>query len=177
MADEAAAATRSIEKAVLALPIALLAILAYRFRWPSTTTAPMPCVWSFIFDALGDRWLHGFGFASFWDDPATQQAYIAYSHRSWLASSHSTFVDTLAWLGIVGLVLVLIVVVAGLAALCSYAITRGGWESTWWCGLGEFAPRREHRGIHVAAAVDVLGTAVGFGLRCGQAVGRSSSAR
>ena len=33
MADEAAAETRSIEKAVLALPIALLAILAYRFRW------------------------------------------------------------------------------------------------------------------------------------------------
>jgi O-antigen ligase len=124
---------------VTTLSIAALVPLFARLVGKDSTFGGRRVIWSFVFDSLGDRWLQGFGFASFWNDPATQHAYMASSRRSWVASSHSTFVDTLAWLGIVGIVLLLVVVVAGLGALWSYAITRGGWESTWWCGLGAFA--------------------------------------
>jgi O-antigen ligase len=125
--------------AVATLVIAALVPLCAGLVGKDSTFGGRRVIWGFVVDALGDRWLQGYGFASFWNDPATQQAYVAYSQRSWVASSHSTFVDALVWLGVVGLAILLVIVFVGLGALWTYAITRGGWEGTWWCGVGAFA--------------------------------------
>jgi exopolysaccharide production protein ExoQ len=125
--------------AVTTLSIAAMIPLVARVVGKDSTFSGRRVVWSFVSDSLDNRWLEGFGFGSFWNDPANQQAYIAYSRLDWVASSHSTFVDTLVWLGVIGLGILIVVVLVGLGRLWWFATTRGGWESTWWCGVGAFA--------------------------------------
>jgi O-antigen ligase len=132
---------------VVGVGVALTAILAAGALMPLVARAAgkdasfggRRVVWRYVLSVLDGRWVNGFGFAAFWDDPVNQQNYIEYSNLDWVASSHSTFVDALLWLGVVGLALLVAVVLLGLGRLWLYAITRGGWEATWWCGVGTFA--------------------------------------
>ncbi len=96
-------------------------------------------IWRYVLSALDGHWIQGYGFGAFWDDPANQFGYMAYSGRGWVASSHSTFVDALVWIGVVGLALLAVVVIGGLARLWYFTLARGGWESVWWSGVGAFA--------------------------------------
>ena len=132
---------------VIGFGVAVTAILAVGALMPlvaravgkDATFGGRRVVWSYVLSVLDGRWMNGFGFAAFWDDPVNQQSYMAYSSLDWVASSHSTFVDTLLWLGVVGLALLIAEVLIGLGRLWWYTITRGGWECTWWCGVGAFA--------------------------------------
>lgn len=132
LAGTATAVVTACAMLLLVLPLAGLV-------GKDATLSGRTVVWSYVLRALDGRWLHGFGFAAFWDDPGNQAGYITYSGRDWVASSHSTFVDTLVWLGVVGLALLVTAVAAGLGRLWWFAVSRGGWEATWWCGMGAFA--------------------------------------
>ena len=97
-------------------------------------------VWRYTVEAARAHRIGGFGFRSvFWDDPVNQFRYMSTTGRDWVASSHSTFVDGLIYLGATGVVL--IVTVAGISLVRSYRAAIGGRTpgAEFWAAVAAFA--------------------------------------
>ncbi len=96
-------------------------------------------VWRYTVDAARAHRIGGFGFGVFWDDPVNQFRYMSTTGRDWVASSHSTFVDGLIYLGATGVVL--IVTVAGISLVRSYRAAIGGRTpgAEFWAAVAAFA--------------------------------------
>ncbi len=121
---------------------------APRLLSESSTLNGRTLIWDFVRDSVSDRWLQGFGWASFWDDPANRAPFldrIARTRPEWsddlagLNTAHSTFMDALLLLGAVGLLLVLLVVAASLGTTWWEALGSTGVPMGWWAGVGSFA--------------------------------------
>lgn len=89
--------------------------------------------WDFVFNAVEDRWIVGFGFQSFWD---TEAAGVGASGA--VGSSHSTFVETLLYLGGIGLLLLLVVVIFGVGRVWWEALGGQSWAMGWWAAVASF---------------------------------------
>jgi O-antigen ligase len=95
-------------------------------------------VWGFVMDAVRQRPFTGYGFASFWDDPdniATQYDRIGRLG----AYAHSTFVEALLLIGIVGFALLVVVVVFSVGRVWWTAIGNTEWSMAWWAAAAMFA--------------------------------------
>ncbi len=95
-------------------------------------------IWDFVIDSVEDRWLLGFGWFSFWDDPANRAELFERTGEQF-DSAHSSFMDTLLFLGGVGVVLLLAVVVFGLGRTWWEALGGTSWAMAWWAAVGMFA--------------------------------------
>jgi O-antigen ligase len=95
-------------------------------------------IWEFVVDSVEDRWLAGFGWSSFWDDAANRAELLERTGRT-LDSAHSSFVDTLLYLGAVGLMLLLVVVLFGFGRTWWEALGGKSWAMAWWAAVGMFA--------------------------------------
>jgi O-antigen ligase len=95
-------------------------------------------IWDFAVDSVEDRWLVGFGWFSFWDDPVNRAELFERTGRQ-LDSAHSSFVETLLYLGGVGVVLLLAVVVFGFGRTWWEALGGTSWAMAWWAAVGMFA--------------------------------------
>ena len=95
-------------------------------------------IWDFAVDSVEDRWLVGFGWFSFWDDPANRAELLERTGRQ-LDSAHSSFVETLLYLGGVGVVLLLAVVLFGFGRTWWEALGGTSWAMAWWAAVGMFA--------------------------------------
>lgn len=95
-------------------------------------------IWDFVVDSVEDRWLVGFGWYSFWDDPANRAELFERTGRQ-LDSAHSTFMETLLFLGGVGVVLLLAVVLFGFGRTWWEALGGTSWAMAWWAAVGMFA--------------------------------------
>lgn len=96
-------------------------------------------IWDFVRESVGDRWLLGFGWSSFWDEPSNLAPLLERAQRErpeWvddlaaINSAHSSFMEALLLLGVIGLVLLL--------ALVAFSVGR-----TWWQALGHPSPAME----------------------------------
>jgi len=95
-------------------------------------------VWDFVFDSVEDRWLVGFGFQSFWDgDPRVTEHFDRTGEL--YDSAHSTFLDTLLFLGGIGLLLLLVVVALGMGRVWWEALGGQSWAMAWWTAVATFA--------------------------------------
>jgi exopolysaccharide production protein ExoQ len=95
-------------------------------------------IWDFVVDSVEDRWLVGFGWYSFWDDPANRAELFERTGRQ-LDSAHSSFMETLLFLGGVGVVLLLAVVLFGFGRTWWEALGGTSWAMAWWAAVGMFA--------------------------------------
>ena len=95
-------------------------------------------IWDFVVDSVEDRWLLGFGWYSFWDDPANRAELFERTGRQ-LDSAHSSFIETLLFLGGVGVVLLLAVVLFGFGRTWWEALGGKSWAMAWWAAVGMFA--------------------------------------
>ena len=79
-------------------------------RWDDPTFAQRRTIWRGAWRYIDDRWVEGYGFFSFFEVPgrAAEQEFFD------RGSAHSSFVEVLLGLGIVGLTLFTVVVVAAL---------------------------------------------------------------
>ena len=89
-------------------------------------------------DSVEDRWLVGFGWFSFWDDPANRAELFERTGQQF-DSAHSSFMETLLYLGGVGVVLLLAVVVFGFGRTWWEALGGTSWAMAWWAAVGMFA--------------------------------------
>lgn len=97
-------------------------------------------IWDYVFDVVADRWVTGFGFQSFWDDEANRRALSARRSVTWMPdAAHSSFMETLLFLGVVGLGLILIVVLLSFAGAWWSALGSSSWSMAWWVGVATFA--------------------------------------
>ena len=95
-------------------------------------------VWGFVVDAVRHRPLTGYGFASFWDDPINiANQYDRIGRMG--AFAHSTFVETLLFLGSVGLALLIVVVVFSVGRVWWAALGNCGPAMAWWTATAMFA--------------------------------------
>jgi exopolysaccharide production protein ExoQ len=95
-------------------------------------------IWDFVVDSVEDRWLVGFGWYSFWDDPDNRAELFERTGRQ-LDSAHSSFMETLLFLGGVGVVLLLVVVLFGFGRTWWEALGGTSWAMAWWAAVGMFA--------------------------------------
>ena len=95
-------------------------------------------VWDFVFDSVEDRWLVGFGFQSFWDDDPRVTEHFDRTGQLY-DSAHSTFFDTLLFLGGIGLLLLLVVVALGVGRVWWEALGGQSWAMAWWTAVATFA--------------------------------------
>ena len=102
------------------------------------TSAGRRDIWDFVIDSVEDRWLVGFGWFSFWDDPANRAELFERTGQQF-DSAHSSFVETLLFLGGVGVVLLLVVVVFGFGRTWWEALGGTSWAMAWWAAVGMFA--------------------------------------
>jgi len=122
--------------AVLAIPWTI-GVVADAFGKDETLTGRRD-IWDFVLDSVEDRWLAGFGWFSFWDNPANRAELFERTGRQ-LDSAHSTFMETLLWLGVVGLLLLLVVVLFGFGRTWWEALGGRSWAMAWWAAVGMFA--------------------------------------
>lgn len=114
-----------------------LAAVTDAFGKDSTLTGRRD-IWDFVFNRVEDRWLVGFGWYSFWDDPANRAELFERTGRQ-LDSAHSTFIETLLYLGAIGLLLLAAVVVFGVGRTWWEALGGTSWAMAWWAAVGMFA--------------------------------------
>jgi O-antigen ligase len=131
-----AAGAAVVGLAVLSLPWAI-GLAADAFGEDGTRTGRRD-VWDFVLESVEDRWLAGFGWNSFWDDPANRAELFERTGRP-LDSAHSSFMETLLWLGVVGLLLLLVVVLFGFGRTWWEALGGRSWAMAWWAAVGMFA--------------------------------------
>lgn len=97
-------------------------------------------IWDYVVDVVGDRPLVGFGFASFWDTEANR---VALGERREFSTvpdaAHSSFMETLLFLGGIGLVLLLVVVAMSLGRTWLAALGGRSWPMAWWAAVSTFA--------------------------------------
>ena len=79
-------------------------------RWDEPTFSQRRTMWSGSWEFIDDRWAQGYGFFSFFEVPGRATAAPFFDR----GSAHSSFVEVLLGLGVVGLVLFVVVVVAAL---------------------------------------------------------------
>jgi O-antigen ligase len=95
-------------------------------------------IWDFVIDSVEDRWLAGYGWQAFWDDAANRAELFERTGRQ-LDAAHSTFMETLLFLGGVGLVLLAAVVLFGFGRTWWEALGGKSWAMAWWAAVGMFA--------------------------------------
>ena len=95
-------------------------------------------VWRFVFDAVADRWIVGFGFQSFWDTVTGSGSDPTAGVMTGVLSAHSTFVDTLLYLGSIGLLLLVVVVIFGVGRVWWEALGGQSWAMGWWAAVATF---------------------------------------
>jgi O-antigen ligase len=122
--------------AVLSIPWTI-GVAADAFGEDATLTGRRD-IWDFVLDSVEDRWLVGFGWRSFWDDPAQRAELFERTGRQ-LDSAHSSFMETLLWLGAVGLLLLFVVVLFGFGRAWWEALGGRSWAMAWWAAVGMFA--------------------------------------
>ena len=95
-------------------------------------------VWEFVVDVVRQRPLTGYGFATFWDDPDNiAKQYNQIGILSWFA--HSTFIEALLYLGLIGLALLIVVVLSSLGRVCWVALGSSSIAMAWWVATAMFA--------------------------------------
>ena len=102
------------------------------------STASRRDTWDFVVDSVEDRWLVGFGWFSFWDDPVNRAELFERTGQQF-DSAASSFMETLLYLGGVGVVLLLAVVVFGFGRTWWEALGGTSWAMAWWAAVGMFA--------------------------------------
>lgn len=95
-------------------------------------------IWRFVFDAVEDRWIVGFGFQSFWDTVTGSDGDTTAATMTGVLSAHSTFVDTLLYLGGIGLLLLVVVVIFGVGRVWWEALGGQSWAMGWWAAVATF---------------------------------------
>ena len=95
-------------------------------------------VWEFVVDVVRQRPLTGYGFASFWDDPDNiAKQYNQIGILSWFA--HSTFIEALLYVGLIGLGLLIVVVLFSLGRVWRVALGSSSIAMAWWVATAMFA--------------------------------------
>ena len=95
-------------------------------------------VWSYVIDAIRTRPIFGFGFASFWDSPANTQKLLDQTGYLYSAA-HNTFLEVTLYLGLIGLVFLLVLVAKTLTSTWGALRPVFSAEAAWWIGLTTFA--------------------------------------
>jgi exopolysaccharide production protein ExoQ len=103
-----------------------------------TTLTGRRDIWDFVLDSVEDRWIIGFGWFSFWDDPDNRAELFRRTGRT-LDTAHSTFMETLLFLGGIGLLLLCVVVLFGVGRTWWEALGGQSWAMAWWAAVGMFA--------------------------------------
>lgn len=103
-----------------------------------TTLTGRRDIWDFVLDSVEDRWIIGFGWFSFWDDPDNRAELFQRTGRT-IDTAHSTFMETLLFLGGIGLLLLCVVVVFGVGRTWWEALGGQSWAMAWWAAVGMFA--------------------------------------
>lgn len=97
-------------------------------------------IWDFVFDSVKGRWATGFGFQSFWDDEQNRRELSERRSATWLPdAAHSSFMETLLFLGAIGLTLILIVVALSVGRTWWAALDSPSWSMAWWAAVATFA--------------------------------------
>jgi exopolysaccharide production protein ExoQ len=79
-------------------------------------------IWSYAMYRLEDNPLFGVGFGALWQAGTDSEAYLMNSGAHWIAiQAHNGYVDVLAQLGYIGLLLLVIYLVVALKYLCAYS--------------------------------------------------------
>lgn len=97
---------------------AFAAVLA--LRWDEPTLSQRRTIWSGSWEFIDDRWAQGYGFFSFFEVPGRATAAPFFDR----GSAHSSFVEVLLGLGVLGLLLFVVVLSAALVNS-----VRGAWRS------------------------------------------------
>jgi exopolysaccharide production protein ExoQ len=96
-------------------------------------------IWDYVLDRSDNHWFAGYGFMSFWDTEANR---LELGERRPFTTipdtAHSTFFETLLFLGVVGLALLLAVVAVSLGRTWWSALTVPGWGTGWWVAVATF---------------------------------------
>ena len=96
-------------------------------------------IWDYVLDRSENHWFAGYGFMSFWDTEANR---LELGERRAFTTipdtAHSTFFETLLFLGAVGLVLLLVLVAVSLGRTWWSALTVPGWATGWWVAVATF---------------------------------------
>lgn len=95
--------------------------------------------WSYAAGAAWERPQLGFGFGAFWHDPVRQFDYMARTGRDWIASSHSTLVDSYVDLGVPGALLVVALAATCVGLAAGRACMRPSWDNRFWAAIAVFA--------------------------------------
>jgi O-antigen ligase len=96
-------------------------------------------IWDYVLDRSANHLFAGYGFMSFWDTEANR---LELGERRRFTTipdtAHSTFFETLLFLGLVGLALLLAVVAVSLGRTWWSALTVPGWATGWWVAVTTF---------------------------------------
>jgi O-antigen ligase len=96
-------------------------------------------IWDYVLDRADNHWFAGYGFMSFWDTEANR---LELGERRPFTTipdtAHSSFFETLLFLGLVGLALLLAVVAVSLSRTWWSALTVPGWATGWWVAVATF---------------------------------------
>lgn len=96
-------------------------------------------IWEYVRDRADNHWLAGYGFMSFWDTEANR---LELGERRPFTTipdtAHSTFFETLLFLGIIGLGLLLVLVGVSLGRTWLAGFTDPGWTTGWWVAVATF---------------------------------------
>jgi len=149
LAARAAASRGTSLHAVRAAVVAVVGIAVVSVPWSfgavtelfgkDSSLTGRTVIWDYVREVAADRPVTGYGFLSFWDDPV-RRAELG-TRRQWTFvpdASHSTFLETLLYLGAVGLVLVLVTVVTSVGRTWWRALSERGAAGPWWVAVTSF---------------------------------------
>ncbi len=105
----------SVVAAVLTVASVCYAILGtglsdiVHLAWPDATFTGRTQLWSFMLDTIRENWIAGIGFASFWGvGDKSPNLYAGLDYIRLTNQAHNGYLDLLATVGLIGLVLVIV---------------------------------------------------------------------
>lgn len=134
---------------VRAISAGLVAVGALSLPWvfraaagalgKDSTLTGRTVIWDFVLDNMSGHWLTGYGYQSFWDDPAHREALGRLRDFSSVPdSAHSTFFEVLVFLGVVGVILLVVVVAISVGHTWWAALSVENWTMGWWVAIVTF---------------------------------------